>query len=90
MPSKIFSPQNNSLTCPTCFFNFFSFHSQSAAQLSDDELPPDVDLNDPFFAEELEKSESPLTSRKKDGVKKKKKRKGEDVETEEDRRRKVK
>jgi hypothetical protein len=59
--------------------------------LSDDELPPDVDLSDPFFAEELEKTESNVANKKKDERQKKKKRrkKGEDLESEEDKRRKV-
>ncbi len=34
--------------------SFISFiFSQKEEELSEDELPPDVDLNDPFFAEEL-------------------------------------
>lgn len=67
------------------------FRSQSAEQLSDDELPPDVDLTDPFFAEEMEKTENSVVADKKKGGKRKKKgkRKGDDLETEEDRRKKV-
>ena len=65
------------------------FYSQSPVQLSDDELPPDVDLNDPFFAEELGKTESNGTSGKKERKQKRKKKKGENLESEEDRRRKV-
>ncbi|XP_018595505.2 ESF1 homolog isoform X2 [Scleropages formosus] len=40
---------------------------QAAAEsnLSDDELPPDVDLNDPYFAEELGKSGAALTAKAK-------------------------
>ncbi|KAM3865402.1 ESF1 homolog [Diretmus argenteus] len=41
----------------------------SDSDLSDDELPPDVDLNDPFFAEELG---SPESRRKTKGKKNKK------------------
>ena len=63
--------------------------SQSAVQLSDDELPPDVDLNDPFFAQELGKNESNGTSGKKELKLKKKKKKGKNPESEEDRRRKA-
>ncbi|KAI1896880.1 hypothetical protein AGOR_G00099400 [Albula goreensis] len=48
--------------------------------LSDDELPPDVDLNDPFFAEELEGTE--LASKSK--TKKKKKAKEEERTPEEE------
>lgn len=32
---------------------FFLYQTTGEEELSDDELPPDVDLSDPFFAEEL-------------------------------------
>ncbi|XP_028393448.1 ESF1 homolog [Dendronephthya gigantea] len=63
--------------------------SQSAAQLSDDELPADVDLNDPYFAEELKKTESDAPTKEKDRRQKKKGKRKEDQETEEDKRRKA-
>ncbi|XP_065816555.1 ESF1 homolog isoform X1 [Labrus bergylta] len=48
---------------------------ESDDELSEDELPPDVDLSDPFFAEELAASDV-----KKQQKKKKKKKKGEEEE----------
>ena len=73
-----------------CLFTIFYLSSQSAAQLSDDELPADVDLNDPFFAEELEKTERNNSGKDKEGrQKKKRKQKREEQENEEDKRRKV-
>jgi hypothetical protein len=71
-------------------FNVVFLHSQSAVQFSDDELPPDVDLNDPFFTEELEKSERNGASEKMERKQKKKKKKGENIESEEEKRKKVK
>ncbi|XP_029379638.1 ESF1 homolog isoform X2 [Echeneis naucrates] len=49
--------------------------------LSDDELPPDVDLSDPFFSEELSATDA---QRKQKGKKKKKKQEGEEPTAEEE------
>ncbi|XP_049428443.1 ESF1 homolog [Epinephelus fuscoguttatus] len=49
--------------------------------LSDDELPPDVDLNDPFFAEELAATDM---KKKQKGKKKKKQQEEEERTAEED------
>jgi hypothetical protein len=43
---------------------------------SDDDIPAGIDLNDPYFKEEMEVTKSS----KKEGKKKKKKRKGEESE----------
>ncbi|MBN3309227.1 ESF1 protein, partial [Amia calva] len=51
------------------------------SDLSDDELPPDVDLEDPYFAEELGESGTVLKNKSKS---KKKKLKGEDRTSEEE------
>lgn len=77
--------------CAFVFQHFFSLNSQSAAQLSDDELPADVDLNDPFFAEEIGKIDGNVQGEKKEGRQKKNRRKKAAIqESEEDKQRKVK
>lgn len=77
--------------CAFVFQHFFSLNSKSAAQMSDDELPADVDLNDPFFAEEIGKIDSNVQGEKKEGRQKKNRRKKAAIqESEEDKRRKVK
>ncbi|XP_029900263.1 ESF1 homolog [Myripristis murdjan] len=55
--------------------------AEAESQLSDDELPPDVDLSDPFFAEELGAAGAEQRSQTK-GKKKKKKKKEEEEEEE--------
>ena len=61
--------------------------------MSDDELPADVDLNDPFFAEELEKRGCNVRGKDKEerqkGKKKRKQKRDDDQESKEDKRRKV-
>lgn len=49
--------------------------SQSEIQFSDDELPADVDISDPFFAEERTSENGNDISRKEKTVRKSKKRK---------------
>lgn len=90
-PLKLYVHIKNLPICVFIFQHFFSLNSQSAAQLSDDELPADVDLNDPFFAEEIEKIESKVQGEKKEGrSRKSRKKKAAIQENEEDKRRKVK
>ena len=55
---------------------------------SEDELPLDVDINDPFFTEELEKTAGNLNG-KTNEKKNKRKRRSEQEDTEEDKRKKV-
>lgn len=71
-----------------CLKIFPFVNSQLAPQISDDEIPADVDLNGPFFAEELKAVGNDISRKTNDG-KNKRKRKGEREESEEDKRRKV-
>ncbi|KAJ4945148.1 hypothetical protein JOQ06_013684 [Pogonophryne albipinna] len=52
--------------------------------LSDDELPPDVDLNDPFFAEELNAADKQKTQKTQKGRNRKKKKEEERTPEEEE------
>ncbi|XP_033985474.1 ESF1 homolog isoform X2 [Trematomus bernacchii] len=52
--------------------------------LSDDELPPDVDLNDPFFAEELNAADKQKTQKTQKGRNRKKKKEEERTPQEEE------
>ncbi|KAK5926032.1 hypothetical protein CgunFtcFv8_021636 [Champsocephalus gunnari] len=52
--------------------------------LSDDELPPDVDLNDPFFAEELNAADQQKTQKTQKGRNRKKKKEEERTPEEEE------
>ena len=65
----------------------FCSRSDENIEMSDDELPAGVDLADPFFAEEIEKTD--IKGKMKNSGKKKKKKEKTD-ENEEDKRRKVK
>lgn len=91
-PLKLHDIQKRPPNLCICFRPFFfSLNSQSAAQLSDDELPADVDLNDPFFAEEIGKIDGNMEGEKKEGRQKKNRKKKAAIhESEEDKQRKVK